>query len=69
MLYQSLLELEKDNKIIIHEGLKENLINARTKKRSTKYPNGISKNIFKAMKELKENKDITIKKQKNQTFM
>ena len=64
-----LLELEKDNKIIIHEGLKENLINARTKKRSTKYPNGISKNIFKTMKELKENKDITTKKQTNQTVI
>ena len=62
MLYQSLLQLEKDKKIIIHEGLKENLINEGTKNRTSRYQSSIPKNTFKAMKELKENKDITIKK-------
>ena len=41
MLYQSLLEWEKDKKITIHEGLKENLINEWTKTRSTNHSNKI----------------------------
>ena len=61
-LYQNLLKLEKDKKLIIQEGLKENLVNEGTKNRAKNNSSILSNLHYQAMKELKENKDIVIKK-------
>ena len=63
ILYQQLLTLEKSNKTLFNEGLKEQLISESTKHRNTKKFNSVLTNeMSAAAKELKENKDIIIRK-------
>ena len=69
LLYQSLLKLQSENEITLKENLWSQLMAESTKHR-TKFKTIISPNLKEAIKTLKNNKDIIIRKaDKSNTFV
>ena len=71
ILYQQLQTLERSNKVLFNEGLKEQLISESAKHRNTRRFNSIlTKEMREAAKQLKENKNIIIRKaDKSNTYV
>ena len=62
VLYNSLLNLQKQNKVTISQGLQEQLMSEGTKHRHSYNKNQIPKHLIEASKKLRENKDIIIRR-------
>ena len=62
VLYNTLLDLEKDNKIIMNPRIVEQLAAESTKHRNPHYRSSITQNLRNAARDLKNNHDIVVRK-------